>query len=790
MTRAAFVPVVAVVVAISLASGAGASTTEVAAAAPAADAISTSIPYDPARFDRGSIISDALFYDANAMTVAEIQSFLNTRGSGCTSSAQSADCLKDLRTHVTARSANANCGAISGASSRSAAQIIYDVQRACGISAKVLLVTLQKEQGLVTTSSPTSRAYQIAMGYGCPDSAACDEQYYGFSNQVYRAAWQFTRYATAESSFRFRAGGTYNIATSPNCPSTTIRVTIANKATAGLYNYTPYTPNDAALAAYPGGGVACGAYGNRNFFAFYSQWFGNPNLSTPVVRYAGYSHWWILVGGESWRIHGAATDLKQEAQVLAREATVAQSYVESFDEQGFFKGVFRDTSGTYFLADNRRRLSLGTCAAAMESGFDCAPVPTFTTEQRNLYSNAGNLGNLIIDTDGHSWYLADGQRREVLDASLLTNAGVQITSAVRLQRASSLDSVEVGQPFVTPGTLVESDAVGSDWYYFDGSRVYVVPKWLRLETSIRSWLGESQGTLTAQSIARLGSPEDLPLAMRNGASTAFFLMTPDGIANVSDPSEWPFDFSVIGFATLDRIPRVDDAESVTFVSRAGASRSGSWIEGTVLSWYQEGQRRPIWSAQHEQLQIRSSGADSNLYLVSQLFDEVPKGNLLVPSGAVIRAQGFTAKMFIDGDLRHHVFTETHQEITRASILDVPERVLKRYEYVPGRVTIGLRCGDDLYLAVSKKLRPIDETTAAQYMPVVTFDDYGPETCAALEHDERPATSILLSDSTYWQVSDGTRMAITRVQYDQLRVEYGSAMGVSANFLRLIPIADQ
>ena len=26
------------------------------------------------------------------------------------------------------------------------------------------------------------------MGYGCPDTAACDAQYYGFFNQVYSAA--------------------------------------------------------------------------------------------------------------------------------------------------------------------------------------------------------------------------------------------------------------------------------------------------------------------------------------------------------------------------------------------------------------------------------------------------------------------------------------------------------------------------------------------------------------------------------------------------------------------------
>jgi hypothetical protein len=54
-------------------------------------------------------------------------------------------------------------------------------------------------------------------------------------------------------------------------------VFIENQATAGLYNYTPYTPNDAALNNMYGTGDACSSYGNRNFWRIYTDWFGNPN---------------------------------------------------------------------------------------------------------------------------------------------------------------------------------------------------------------------------------------------------------------------------------------------------------------------------------------------------------------------------------------------------------------------------------------------------------------------------------------------------------------------------------
>jgi len=52
-------------------------------------------------------------------------------------------------------------------------------------------------------------------------------------------------------------------------------VSIRNLATASLYVYTPYQPNPASLAAYPGDGDACSSYGNRNFFRMFQTYFGS-----------------------------------------------------------------------------------------------------------------------------------------------------------------------------------------------------------------------------------------------------------------------------------------------------------------------------------------------------------------------------------------------------------------------------------------------------------------------------------------------------------------------------------
>ncbi|WP_258726397.1 hypothetical protein [Cellulomonas sp. NS3] len=238
---------------------------------------------DLSRFDPGYIISDENFWDAGAMDVAGVQAFLNARGASCTGGSDGSACLKNVRTDTNTRPADDRCrGGYTGRSGESAAEIVVRVAQSCGVSPRVLLVTLQKEQGLVTTTAPTAGKYRAAMGFGCPDTAACDSKYYGFFNQVYQAAWQFRSYALTPTRWQHRAGVVNNVRFHPDAGCGTSAVLIRNQATAGLYNYTPYQPNAAALAAGYGTGNACSAYGNRNFFAYYSDWFGSPNGVPPI----------------------------------------------------------------------------------------------------------------------------------------------------------------------------------------------------------------------------------------------------------------------------------------------------------------------------------------------------------------------------------------------------------------------------------------------------------------------------------------------------------------------------
>lgn len=232
-------------------------------------------------FKAGRIMDDAVFTNERSMTASQIQSFLNSKVPDCDKWGE--------KPSEYGGGTRAQFGASQGypppytclkkysQGGRSAAQIIYDAARANDINPQVLIVLLQKEQGLVTDDWPWSIQYRSATGYGCPDTAACDSDYYGFTNQVNRAADMFQAIMTNRSGWYTPYSlGNNQIYWNPDtgrCGSSTVN--IQNRATVALYSYTPYRPNQAALDAGYGTGNSCSSYGNRNFYQYYKDWFGS-----------------------------------------------------------------------------------------------------------------------------------------------------------------------------------------------------------------------------------------------------------------------------------------------------------------------------------------------------------------------------------------------------------------------------------------------------------------------------------------------------------------------------------
>ena len=235
-------------------------------------------------WDPGFIISDANFYDSSSMTAADIQAFLNGKVPTCRATA--VPCLKNYSQTTDNRLIDRYCNGYTARQNETAAQIIDNVARSCGISQKVLLVLLEKEQSLVTSSRPDEWSYTAATGQGCPDTAPCDPRTSGFFYQVYYAARQYEIYRLTPKDWGYQAGRWNNILYSPDASCGTRSVYIQNQATAGLYIYTPYTPNQAALNNLYGRGDGCSTYGNRNFWRLFSDWFGSPTGYRVVGEYA------------------------------------------------------------------------------------------------------------------------------------------------------------------------------------------------------------------------------------------------------------------------------------------------------------------------------------------------------------------------------------------------------------------------------------------------------------------------------------------------------------------------
>lgn len=200
-----------------------------------------------ADFDRNNLISDGAFTNLDAMSTANIQSFLENKASFLKDYSENGRSASQIIADAAHGSGEAS-GSING----------IDINTTTGtVNPQVILVTLQKEQSLITKTERDDEALRKAMGYACPDGGSCNPNYAGFTKQVENAAWQL-RYNYERAQGRgfsdYQVGQTMNFSNSGGYPN--MDVTFANRATASLYRYTPHTYN-----------------GNYNFWYYFDKWF-------------------------------------------------------------------------------------------------------------------------------------------------------------------------------------------------------------------------------------------------------------------------------------------------------------------------------------------------------------------------------------------------------------------------------------------------------------------------------------------------------------------------------------
>lgn len=226
---------------------------------------------DMSKFEAGNIMSDSVMSNRNSMTVQQIQAFLDSKNACNNTDIHKAAWYPTVSYSI--KDGKFVCMAKESFNGESAAQIIWQAGQDYNINPQVLIVLLEKEQGLITDTWPNSRQYQTATGYGCPDTAPCDAQYYGLKNQLRQAANLFRTVLNGGWS-NYPVGNVY-IQYNPSASCGGSVVNIKNRATSALYRYTPYQPNEATKNVNIGVTAPCGAYGNKNFWWLFTDWFGS-----------------------------------------------------------------------------------------------------------------------------------------------------------------------------------------------------------------------------------------------------------------------------------------------------------------------------------------------------------------------------------------------------------------------------------------------------------------------------------------------------------------------------------
>lgn len=193
-----------------------------AAAAAAADNGAGQGQDPPAGFSPNTVISDEKYTASGSMTAAQVQAFLDQQGG-------------DLKSYS---------GPDHAGETRTAAQMIAEAASEFGVSPKVVICTLQKEQSLISRPNPSAYAMDWAMGCGKAESYTI-ESYRGFGNQVYQGARVLMKNRSG-----WRSGAMLPIDGAAVYPT--------NASTYSLYRYTPHFQ------------------GATSFWRLYWKYFGDP----------------------------------------------------------------------------------------------------------------------------------------------------------------------------------------------------------------------------------------------------------------------------------------------------------------------------------------------------------------------------------------------------------------------------------------------------------------------------------------------------------------------------------
>ncbi|HEX6462227.1 MAG TPA: hypothetical protein VFZ58_03040 [Candidatus Saccharimonadales bacterium] len=569
-------------------------------------------------FNPGRIIDDGVFADYGTMSVSNIQFFLNSKGVYCVDG--QAPCLK-----------NFNEGG------RSAAQIIYDTAQEFKINPQVLIVVLQKEVGLVTANQPANWRYRTAMGYGCPDSTpgVCDSSYYGFTNQIRWAARMYRAIMNASPTWYtpYVVGNNF-IQWHPNGGCGGTNVYIQNRATQALYNYTPYQPNQAALNAEYGLGDGCSSYGNRNFFLYFRDWFGNSRQS-PIVRTPSSPTYWLLTNNKKYAI-ASGDILYAYGLESAPLSVVSDAYLSSIADGGMLNTIFTvPGDNTVFLADGGKKYGIASGEYCTRWGLQCGNPNTEKVIGPEISGLLGNGGILqpIMRFSGGYYLMENGKKKHFLNPGALIERGYSLAGSTPIVNwTNAIRPFDVSLP--QNKTFVKF-ASNSGIYLYSDNAFFAIPDY---ETFV-SWLGPQGLSYLDSSSSYNNNPPSVSgllktLVSNNGAIS---LVGRDNQFHLSNTQLSGTPFNITSYTQVKEM--VAAKQDIT----VDETKALAVPSGTIMA-LKSSTLRPIPTM----TDLRLSYADSEIMkLPSTLSQAYPTGKLYMIPGRVFKPTDSSA-MYVYG----------------------------------------------------------------------------------------------------------------------------------------------
>ncbi len=543
---------------------------------------------------------------------------------------------------------------------KSAAQLIYDAAQAYNISPKVLLVKLGTESAGPLTSDtwPFYKQYVYAMGAHCPDSgpggsANCDSNYAGFSLQMREAAkllrWYLDSMTQSWWTYKKPRATNYVLWNVQETGCNGSNVYIENNATAALYTYTPYQPNSAALNNMYGTGDRCSAYGNRNFWRVFNDWFGTTKLPSAIK---GSSSTTVYMQSDGYKFSVPSMALLQDYGINPNAIkTISDTAVAGIPTApspldtslGYLVKSPSDSDadgGSAYLVSIGKRYKIRDLTQLSAYGLSTSTIKYIPLSMISALPNGGYLSNFVATPTNNVFKADNGKKRIIFEGSLYTSLNPSGTvSRISLGTSYIIPS---GHPLATKPISIQASS-GAVYLYHNTSDTYYSVNTMDEYTC---WGINSTSQIPMYGLANTtyvsgysGSPA-VNCAVRDTTSGSSFVLR--GGNKLSIPSTVTIPTQDIGSDLSSVISKIPTRSSPLHSLVKSANSSTVYkLEGTV-------KRRISTYRNLTLLGYPSTPIDT---IDNRAMESIPNGNVKLGEGAVVKTSNSGAVYVIHGNSR-------------------------------------------------------------------------------------------------------------------------------------------